>query len=81
MNWRAQPKRSIAYSDCDYMITWAPHPSIHDKDGNALRWYNAYTPGTKKRPERLCIEAGFDLQACKAACEAHYAKHGEKVAA
>jgi hypothetical protein len=81
MKWRAQPKRSLAYSDSDYMITWAPHPSIHDRDGKALLHYNAWTPGTKKNPDRRCIEAGFDLQACKDACDKHYAKHGEKVAA
>lgn len=80
MNFHVQRKAlkedtGMAYSDCDYQITWSKHPE-------ALKpWFNAWTPGTKKDPERRCIEAGFDLQACKDACEAHYAKHNQQVAA
>jgi hypothetical protein len=75
MKWRAQPKRGLAYSDCDYQITWCEHPEAKKS------WFNAYTPGTKKDPERRCIEASFDLNVCKEACEAHLAKQQMEVAA
>lgn len=75
MKWRAQPKRNLAYSDCDYMITWSTHPEAKK------HWFNAWTPGTKKEPDRRCIEASFDLQVCKDACDAHLAKHAQQVAA
>lgn len=71
MKWAVSTKRSMAESDKGYRITWAKHPAA------GKSWFNAYTPGDKQDPEGRCIEASFDHEICKAACERHLAARAE----
>lgn len=64
MNWKVDAKRREAMTAEGYLITWAEH----SKHG---MYYNAWAPPTGIRKHRKHIEASFDKEKCKTACETH----------
>ena len=62
MKWSVDKGRKMATSDVGYEIRWAK-----SQHGN---FFNAFAPTGKH------LEAAYDLDKCKAACEFH-AKQGE----
>lgn len=60
MNWSVDREKREAMSESGHRITWAKN-----KFGI---WYNAYDRDGKH------LEASYDLQKCKAACESQVTK-------
>ncbi len=67
MNWIVDANRREAMTPEGYLITWAKHP----KHG---LYYNAWGPPSLANKLRKHLEAGFNRDKCKAACEAHLEK-------
>jgi hypothetical protein len=72
VKWFADPKKHEARSDRGYLITWA-----ETKRG---MFFNGYAPGRATRGSRKHIEASYDKDKVKAACDAHLAEMESKVA-
>jgi hypothetical protein len=69
MIWFADPKKQEARSDKGYVIKWA----LNTRGS----WHNAWTP----EPNTRVLAASYDRKEVEAACERHYAVHGQKVVA
>ena len=65
MKWRVDPKRRQARTQEGYVITWAEN--THGTYFNA--WFEGHANG-----KRSHLEAGYNKDKCKAACEQHLAR-------
>lgn len=66
MKWRVDRKRNEAMTAEGYLISWA-----ESKHGF---FYNGYGPVSMANRKRKHIEASYNRQKVKDACEAHLAK-------
>lgn len=66
MNWTVDQKRREARSDEDYLITWA--------ENSHGPWFNGWGPAHPRSGKRKHLEASYDRNDVKAACEAHLEK-------
>lgn len=67
MKWRVDSQKRQAMTSEGYLMTWAEH-------GKGGMFYNAYAPSAGQQQHRKHIEASFDREKCKQACEAHLAQ-------
>lgn len=74
MQWHVDQKRCEAMTQEGYLITWAEH-------GTRGMFYNAWGPPTGQRQHRKHIEASFDREKCKDACEKHFGASRDEEAA
>lgn len=67
MKWIVDAERREAMTAEGYLITWA--------ENSHGAWFNAWAPRVShQRTPRKHLEAGYDKEKCKQACEDHLAK-------